>query len=94
MSALQHWSLGRVLLVSSVWIFVSLAAPVVWLEFQMQIMAASGSGGIFASAGYVDIYGVTVLGPPAVLIVAWLLARRRRPPKPDSGRDHPLSGSI
>jgi hypothetical protein len=77
MRALRHWSLARVLIVSTTWFFVSLA---VWLMFTFRGWADLSDGG--GSIGFVmiDINPIMLLIPvlPAVmLILAWSLARRK-----------------
>ena len=77
MRALRHWSLARVVIVSTTWFFVSLAA---WLMFTFRGWADLSDGG--GSIGFIliDINPIMLMIPvlpPVVLILAWSLARRK-----------------
>ena len=79
MKALRLWSFLRVLLVSAGWILVCVLVVAAWLALQFRGLwttTSSGSGGIGAvSISLNAIMFVIPLGPPLILIVAWLIAR-------------------
>ena len=79
MQALRLWSFWRVVLVSAGWIFMCALLAGAWLVFQFRgIWAASssGSGGIGAVSVGLNVMTLAIpLGPPIVLILAWLIAR-------------------
>jgi len=77
--ALRNWSFTKVSLVAAGWIFVCVMVLVAWIFFQIRgaFDASSGSGGIGAvSFGFNVLVLAIPFVPPAVLIVAWLAARR------------------
>jgi hypothetical protein len=79
MQALRLWSFWKVLLVSGGWILlcVLLVAAWVFLQFRGVWDTSTGSGGIGAvSFGINDFMLLIPFGPPIVLILAWLVARR------------------
>jgi hypothetical protein len=79
MQALRLWSSWRVLLVSAGWMLLCVLVAGAWLAFQFRGLwtaTSSGSGGIGAvSISLNAIMLVIPLGPPIILIVAWLIAR-------------------
>lgn len=79
MQALRLWSFWKVLLVSGGWILLCVLLAVAWLAFQFRGLWAapsSGSGGIGAVSFGINAGMLAIpLGPPIVLILAWLLAR-------------------
>ena len=82
MRPLRDWSFGRVLLVSSAWIFVCVLAAVVYLFMQIRgafTATSAGSGGAGAVSFGLNLLTLLVpLLPPVALIVAWHVARRSR----------------
>ena len=79
MHALRNWSFAKVSLVAAGWIVVCVMALVAWIFFQIRgaFDASSGSGGIGAvTFGFNALMLAIPLVPPAILIVAWLAARR------------------
>ena len=78
MQALRYWSLARVLLTSGAWFVVSGAA---WLYFNVRggFVGGEGGGGIGAvSVGINPVMLAIPVVPPIVLILAWLIMRRRK----------------
>ena len=78
MQALRHWSFARVLVVSGTWFILGLAA---WLYFTFRVFwdVSEESGGIGAvSVGISLPWLAILLVPPIVLVVVWLIARRRK----------------
>jgi hypothetical protein len=77
---LQQWSFAQVLLVSLAWVVLLVALEAGFIYWQMRAaMAESGSGGIGAvSTGLIELIIVLaiLIGPPAVLMTAWLVLRR------------------
>jgi uncharacterized protein YqgC (DUF456 family) len=77
---LGRWSLGRVVVVSVLWVAFVVVMPVAVVYLVMRYQASStgsGSGAIGAvSVGFsgLDVFAV-VLGPPIVLTLAWLYRR-------------------
>jgi hypothetical protein len=78
--ALQQWSFAEVLLVSVAWVVLIVALGAGFLYWQIRAaMAESGSGGIGAVSGGLGpliIILAVVIGPPVVLMTAWLVLRR------------------
>jgi hypothetical protein len=78
MQTLRSWSLARVLLTSGAWFVVSVTA---WLYFNVRgdFVGDEGGGGIGAvSVGINPIILAIPVVPPVVLILAWLIMRRRK----------------
>jgi hypothetical protein len=78
--ALQQWSFAQVLLVSLAWVVLTVALAAAYIYLQIRAaMVASGSGGIGAVStglGPLIIILAILMGPPAVLMTAWLVLRR------------------
>jgi cytochrome bd-type quinol oxidase subunit 2 len=77
-SSLRYWSFARVLLVSGAWFVVSVAG---WLYFSVRgdFVGDEGGGGIGAvSVGINPVMLAIPVVPPIVLILAWLIMRRRQ----------------
>ena len=83
MTALRDWSFARVLLVSGAWVVLCLLLVLAWFLFQFRgiFRASGGSGGIGAVSIGLNVLMLAIpLGPPIVLMLAWLLARWVSPP--------------
>jgi hypothetical protein len=81
MPALRHWSFARVLLACVAWVVLSLALVALWIFLQIFWTSGIGSGsaGIGAvSIGINELMLVVPVAPPIVLLIAWLIVRRRR----------------
>jgi hypothetical protein len=79
MQALRNWSFAKVSLVAAGWVLLCVLAMVAWIVFQFRgaFDASSGSGGIGAvTFGFNVLVLAIPIVPPAILIVAWLAARR------------------
>jgi hypothetical protein len=80
MQALRLWSFWKVLLVSGGWILLCVLLPAVWIVLQFRgswPASSSGSAGIGAVSFSINVFMLLIpLGPPIVLILAWLIARR------------------
>jgi hypothetical protein len=65
------------LLVSGAWILVCIVTAVAWVLFQFRhVEVASGSAGIGAVSIGINVLVLLIpFVPPAILIVAWFLAR-------------------
>jgi len=79
---LRQWSFAKVALLSAGWVAVCLVAAVAWvlvpawLEYQRT--SGSGSGGVGAVSSGISVFVLAIpLGPPVLLVAAWLLARWR-----------------
>jgi hypothetical protein len=78
---LRTWSFARVLLACVAWVACCIALTALWLflAFRGAFDAGSGSGGIGAvSFGVNQLVLAIPVVPPVVLLVAWLIVRRRR----------------
>ncbi len=79
MEALRLWSFSKVLIASGVWILFCVLLTAAWLLFQFRGLWAAtstGSGGIGAVSVGVSAFTLVIpLGPPILLILAWLAAR-------------------
>jgi hypothetical protein len=78
MQALRDWSFARVLLLSGVWILVCVLATAAWVLFQFRnaVDVSSGSAGIGAVSFGINVLLLVIpIGPPVILIGAWLVAR-------------------
>jgi hypothetical protein len=77
MQALRYWSLARVLLTSGAWFVVSVAG---WLYFNVRgDFVGDEGGGIGAvSVGINPVMLAIPVVPPIVLILAWVIMRRRQ----------------
>jgi hypothetical protein len=81
MRPLYSWSFGRVVAVCGAWVALCILFVVAWVVVPLsgESLGSSGSGGIGAvSVGISELALAIPFGPPIVLVVAWLLARRRR----------------
>jgi hypothetical protein len=81
MKPLREWPFVRVVLVCAGWIVLSLALIAFWIFVQIAWTANTGSGsaGIGAvSFGISELLLAIPVGPPIVLLLAWLIARWRR----------------
>ena len=81
MRPLRDWSFARVVLACIGWVgcCIALAALGLFLAFRGASVAGSGSGGIGAvSFGVNELVLAIPVAPPVVLLVAWLIVRRRR----------------
>ena len=79
MQALRNWSFARVLLLSGGWILVCVLTTAAWLFvwFRNVVEVSAGSGGIGAVAFGINVLVLAIpLAPPAIWIVAWLIAHR------------------
>jgi hypothetical protein len=83
MQVLKLWSFWKVLLVSGGWILLTVLLVVAWVVLQFRgywAASSAGSAGIGAVSFSVNVFIVFLLviplGPPFVLILAWLIARR------------------
>lgn len=80
MQALKLWSFWKVLLVSGGWVLLSVLLVAAWIAFQFRGLAGSsgsGSGGIGAVSIGINVFMLLIpFGPPFVLFIAWLIARR------------------
>ena len=80
MQALRQWSFGKVLLVAAAWFVVSLAATLGWIVFQSSRVlfdSSEGAGVAAVSIGISEAFIAIPVIPPLILIVAWLVKRRR-----------------
>lgn len=69
---LREWPVGRIVLLSTVWIFATLGFFVVTM-----LREAGRSGGVGAvSLGVGEVLALAA-GPPLLLILAWQVLRRR-----------------
>ena len=78
---LRTWSFAQVLLACVAWVAgcIALTALGLFLAFRGAPAAGSGSGGIGAvSFGINELALAIPVAPPVVLLVAWLIVRRRR----------------
>jgi hypothetical protein len=77
MHALRSLSFARVLAVTAIWILLCLLITVGWVAFLFRsVMSSSGSGGIGAVSIGINLLLLLIpIGPPLLLIVAWLAAR-------------------
>jgi predicted permease len=81
MRPLRDWSFARVVLTCIGWVGCCIALIALWLflAFRAVSDAGSGSGGIGAvSVGVNELVLAIPVAPPVVLLVAWLIVRRRR----------------
>jgi hypothetical protein len=81
MQFLRLWSFWKVLLVSGGWVLLSILLVAAWIAFQFRSVgdSSAGSGGIGAVSIGISVFIFTQLipfGPPIVLFLAWLIARR------------------
>jgi hypothetical protein len=77
MLALRTLSFARVLAVSAIWILLCILITVGWIAFQFRsVVSSSGSAGIGAVSFGINLLLLLIpMGPPFLLIVAWLFAR-------------------
>jgi hypothetical protein len=76
MQALKLWSFWKVLLVSGGWVLLLVLLMVAWIPFRMRSLGY-GSAGIGAVSIGINVFTLLIpFGPPIVLFVAWLIARR------------------
>jgi hypothetical protein len=77
--ALRTLSFARVLALSAMWISLCILITVAWIAFQFRaLISSSGAGGIGAVSIGINLLLLLIpMGPPFLLIVAWLVARRR-----------------
>ena len=81
MRPLYSWSFARVVVVCATWVALCILFVVAWVAVPLsgEWLGSSGSGGIGAVSVGISAPALAIpFGPPIVLIVAWLLARRRR----------------
>jgi hypothetical protein len=81
MQPLRDWSLARVALVCVGWVVGVLSLAALWLVwlFRPTFEMGSGTAGIGAvSIGVIPLAFLIPVAPPAVLFLAWLIARWRR----------------
>ena len=79
MPPLRDWSLARVLLLSVGWILLCVLTTAAWVfvRFRQVFDASTGSGGIGAVSFGINALVLAIpLAPPAILILAWLIAQR------------------
>ena len=80
MQFLRLWSFWKVLLVSGGWVLLSVLLVAAWIAFQFRsLMNAppAGSAGIGAVSIGINVFMLLIpFGPPIVLFLAWLIARR------------------
>ena len=79
---LRQWSFAKVALVSAGWVAVCVVAAVAWAlvpaSLEYHRTSGSGSGGVGAVSFGINVFVLAIpLGPPVLLIAAWLLARWR-----------------
>jgi hypothetical protein len=78
---LRTWSFARVVLACIGWVAGCIALTALWLfaAFRGAFDSGSGSAGIGAvSVGIIPLVVAIPAVPPVVLLVAWLIVRRRR----------------
>jgi hypothetical protein len=79
MKPLREWSFARLMLACIGWVILCLLIFALWLYSEIRADLASGSGGIGAvSVGIAEPVIYIPLGPPIILVLAWLIARWRR----------------
>jgi hypothetical protein len=81
MQPLRDWSFARVVLTCIGWAGCCIALTALWLfvTFRGAFDAGSGGGGIGAvSVGINELVLAIPVVPPVVLLVAWLIVRRKR----------------
>ena len=77
MRRLAELPLLGVVLVGITWVLLSMFAPLLWMNIQMELQMRSlqRTGGVAGTTVQVD--GLIVLLPPLVFCVAWVFARHR-----------------
>ena len=81
MRPLHSWSFARVVVLSAAWVAPCILFVVAWAVVPVSgaLIGSSGSGGVGAvSVGISALAPAIPLGPPSVLFVAWIVARRHR----------------
>jgi hypothetical protein len=69
--SLAKWSASRVLLLGITWVFAALVFSI-WRVFAM----LPNAGGVAAVSTGLVSGALLILGPPLLLVLAWLAARR------------------
>jgi hypothetical protein len=77
MLKLSDWSLGRVLLLSAVWLLITLAL-ICWQAYRQfaALQNEAQKSGVFAIAFSIPGVAVLLLGPPLVLVLLWCVTHR------------------
>jgi hypothetical protein len=78
---LRTWSFARVVLACFVWVAGCVALTALWLfaAFRGAFDSGAGSAGIGAVSVGISLLVLAIpAAPPVVLLVAWLIVRRRR----------------
>ena len=77
---LRQWSFAKVALLSAAWVAVLLVVAAVWFLVPAWLAydRIDGSGGVGAVSVGINVFVLAIpLGPPVLLVVAWLAARWR-----------------